>query len=140
MYKKILVAIDGSEHSKKAIREAVTLIENLKTACSLTILHVNQTVPIVDPAVSEEMDIEQMISEEGRRILTLAEAHLAGANVEFASKSVIGDPATEISKSALDHDLIIMGSRGLGAISEIVLGSVSHKVIKQSKCPVLIVK
>ena len=140
MYQKILVAIDGSEHSKRALKQAVQLIKNLRTTSSLTILHVNQHVPVVDPTVSEEVNIDELLNEEGEKILKLAEALLSGAEVKYASKSVFGDPAAEITKAAKNHDLIIMGSRGLGAIGEIVLGSVSHKVIKHTTCPVLIVK
>lgn len=140
MYQKILVAMDGSEHSKNALTKAVMLVKNLKSACTLTILHVNPTIPVVDPAVAEEIDIERLLSEEGQQIMKLAGALLAGAEVEFETIAVFGDPAKKICEAALEHDLIVMGSRGLGAISEIVLGSVSHKVIKQASCPVLIVK
>ncbi|MGG5254050.1 universal stress protein [Neobacillus sp. SM06] len=140
MYQKILVAIDGSEHSKRALKQAVQLTKNLQTTSALTIFHVNQNVPVVDPTVSEEVNIEELINEEGGKILKLAEALLAGAEVKYTPRTVFGDPAEEITKAAKDYDLIIMGSRGLNAISEIVLGSVSHKVIKHATCPVLIVK
>jgi nucleotide-binding universal stress UspA family protein len=64
------------------------------------------------------------------------------AGVRYETKILHGEPGPEIVKYANENkvDLIVLGSRGLNALQELVLGSVSHKVAKRAHCPVMIVK
>lgn len=66
---------------------------------------------------------------------------ITGDGISIEMVPLKGDPAHQILEYAKEHeqDLIIMGSRGLSGIKEIMLGSVSHKVTQLSKCPVLII-
>ena len=67
---------------------------------------------------------------------------LNGANVNYKTTVLRGTPGPEIVKYANEQkvDLVIIGSRGLNSLQEMVLGSVSHKVMKRVNCPALIVK
>lgn len=64
------------------------------------------------------------------------------AGVHYETKVIRGEPGPSIVKYANEnnYDLIIVGSRGLNVLQEMVLGSVSHKVAKRANCPVMIVK
>ena len=142
MVKKILAPTDGSDHAGKAIAYAVDLAS--KYGATLCLLHVVSTPPaLFHEGAFALPDVQQSLEEEGRRIIEEAEkeAKQQGAgNVQ--SLVVHGNPASEIIKlaSAEGIDLIIMGSRGLTAIKEFVLGSVSHRVSHLAECTVTIVK
>ena len=75
------------------------------------------------------------------RIVAEGEA-LVPDGVAFSSRAVVGHPGSELLKraKAANHDLIVMGSRGRGAVRSAVLGSVSHYVLNHGHLPVLIVK
>ncbi len=140
MLQKILVAVDGSEFSKKALEFACELAEKFEG--SLNILHVPQgsvadrVMVLGGASIMIHAESEQ-IEEAGR---TLIEA----AN-KFAAKKLPGkvttelrggDPAAEIVASAKENgaDCIVMGTRGLGDLGSLLLGSVSHKVSHSAPC------
>ncbi|MEM1597224.1 MAG: universal stress protein [Pyrobaculum sp.] len=127
MYKRILVAYDGSDHAKKAVHHAVELAKTFGSA--LYVITV-----AADPS-QVSLDRARKTAEEAAK--TIASAGLK-AEVEVRS----GTPATEILNYAEEKevDLIVMGSRGLSAIQRLVLGSVSQAVASRAKMPVLIVK
>lgn len=127
MYKRILVAYDGSDHAKKAVQHAVELAKIFGSA--LYVITV-----AADPS-QVSLDRARKTAEEAAK--TIASAGLK-AEVEVRS----GTPATEILNYAEEKevDLIVMGSRGLSAIQRLVLGSVSQAVASRARVPVLIVK
>ena len=136
MFKSILVAWDGSEHAKRALAEAVDLARTQDAR--LTLLSVAAPIhawpgyvpPITDADL--ESGAEQILSE--------GEA-LVPNGIAVSGRTAIGYPGTELLKraAAANHDLIVMGSRGRGAVRSAVLGSVSHFVLNHATVPVLIV-
>jgi nucleotide-binding universal stress UspA family protein len=144
MFKKILLPIDGSEHSNRAVDAAIQLCKGKEQDCFITILHVNPFIHYWGgELVAVNVDIEERIREESNNLIKPVAEKILQAGIHCESSVVIGDdPAQEIYQKAKEEgfDLIVMGSRGLGTFSELVLGSVSHKVIQHSNCPVLIVK
>lgn len=140
MYNRILVPLDGSEHASRALEGAVGLIRNLKNAPNLAVLHVNPTISINEPPVG--VDLEEHIREEGEKMLAPATASLSKQGIGFETYTKTGDPASVICKTAEEQhaDLIIMGSRGIGLMSELLIGSVSHSVVQHAHCPVMIVR
>lgn len=140
MYNRILVPLDGSEHASRALEAAVGLIRNLKNAPNLAVLHVNPTISINEPPVG--VDLEEHIREEGEKMLAPATASLSKQGIGFETYTKTGDPASVICKTAEEQhaDLIIMGSRGIGLMSELLIGSVSHSVVQHAHCPVMIVR
>jgi nucleotide-binding universal stress UspA family protein len=145
LFSKVLVAYDGSNLSKKALKHAVNIVQESNDpfkSATLTVVHVTHA-PIYSfaaasaPFYTASMDFVQHDDPILDEVRGLVPSTL-GAN--YVSKK--GQPAFTILEYAEEHkcDLIVMGSRGLGTIREFFLGSVSHNVAQNSKVPVLIVK
>lgn len=138
---KILVPVDGSDNSKRALDEALSMAKG--TGASITIIHVIDLPPTVYVESQKLLDqLTAKFRQESARVLGdyKAVAEKRGAKAEAVVME--GDPAEEIVRYANDGNfgMIVMGSRGLGKLKEIVLGSTSRKVLHNAKCPVLIVK
>ena len=139
MYKKILVAVDGSDNSMRAAEHAAH-IATLGVYSKVNILY------ILDYERTQT-DIIQKISRDSlhadrKEQIALVEALFEKKNVLFELVLKQGDPGPTIVKFANEHafDLVVVGSRGLNSFQEMILGSVSHKVAKRVSSPVLIVK
>ncbi len=139
MYKKILLAADGSDHSLRAADHAVSLAKYHEDA-SVCI------VCVIDP---EEMKSEVLHNWQSLDIRARRKARLqpiedkcAAASVSYEVVMLHGKPGPTIVEYANQEqfDLVVIGSRGLNTLQEFVLGSVSHKVAKRAHCPVLIIK
>ncbi|UKS30910.1 universal stress protein [Paenibacillus sp. HWE-109] len=140
MYKHILVPIDGSQQADRALEHAIALAQTLSPETKLTILYVSQLLTLNEPTMGVVM--YDNMEDQDRQVIQPAAAKLAASNVNFTIDTKTGDPASVICYMA-DYnkcDLIVMGSRGVGLMSEILLGSVSHGVIQHAHCPVLIIK
>jgi nucleotide-binding universal stress UspA family protein len=143
----ILVAVDGSRHSLKAVDFAANLAEKFRA--KVTFIHVVQEFKV--PAGFRQyakpgprgVGLSSVSLEKiGRLILDQAEKRVAGRKLKTARILVTGAAPEQIAKVADQHevDLIVMGSRGLGPIRGFVLGSVSTRVLFRGSRPVLIVK
>jgi nucleotide-binding universal stress UspA family protein len=136
MFKSILVAWDGSEHAKRALAEAVDLARTQDAR--LTLLTV--AAPLLAwPGYVLPITEADLISAAEQ---TLAEGEaLVPDGIPVSGRAEAGDPGTELLKraEAADHDLIVMGSRGRGAVRSAFVGSVSHFVLNHTTVPVLIV-
>lgn len=122
---KILVGIDGSDHSKAALKEALKLAK--KFSASVKAIYV----------------YERMMDKEAERVLKEAEQYLKKGKVEYTLSSILGsNPSRALINVAKqeDFDLIVIGSRGLGSVASFLLGSVSKKVVSKAPCDVLVVK
>jgi nucleotide-binding universal stress UspA family protein len=138
MFKNILVAVDGSDCANQAVYVAANLARAL--GANLCIITAFDPVPAYVGAASYLMAVKAQREEAGK---ILREAiKVAG---EFPGKldSEIqeGRPADAILRAAKAHkvDLIVMGARGLGTLSGILLGSQSLKVLHHTDCPVLVI-
>jgi nucleotide-binding universal stress UspA family protein len=148
MFRNMVVSLDGSELSKKAMEVAIQLAAEQKSI--LYFLHVVKEVT-VPPYVMGEMaysnrdydtELNDILHREGEELLRLAKEQAKEKGVTARKVMLTGDPAMEIIDFIKEHDiqLVVMGSRGLGPIKEMMLGSVSHKVAQLAPCPVMIVK
>lgn len=139
MYEKILLAIDGSKNSLRAAAELVK-IASINSACTVDIVYVadfsKSKSDILHSQGREDLDFSR------RQKLIPVEELLRGTNIQYKLTILRGDPGPTIIAYANEHafELVVIGSRGLNAFQEMVLGSVSHKVVKRVNCPVLIVK
>lgn len=136
-----LVAVDGSELSKKALRRAARLAD-VAAGDQLTLIHVVEPVsPYVRGMYKPEL--VENVKKIGEEILEEARAYCED-ELGVACRTVLlqGHPPKKIIQYAGEHgaDLIVMGSRGLGGLKELFLGSVSHAVVQTSHLPVLIEK
>ena len=147
MIKNILVATDGSTAANRAIDLAADMA--VKYECSLTILNVVRDMQL-PPELVKMAKVENISLRDAGLLKFLAEKVLTKAAERATKKGakgvrtsvVQGDPATAIIKQAKrrNADLIIMGSRGLGKVKELFLGSVSRKVCNLSQMNCLTVK
>lgn len=140
---KILMAVDGSACSLRAVAQVVALAGELRSAPELHLLHVHPEIP--DARVRQHVphgDLERYYREESLTQLADAEAALKAAGLAFARHIHVGDASAIIARQAAEHgcDYIVMGTHGRSALAEAVLGSVSHHVLQQARCPVLLVK
>ena len=150
MIGNILVAVDGSDHARKAVEFAADLAENY--GAKVTLLHVmsspgSNRVPeeLEDFNKLEHIRITEhdILYSAAKGVLETAENYMKSRAVrELGTVIETGDPAGEILKysSANGMDLIMMGSRGLGNLQGLLMGSVSHKVSHLAKCTCITVK
>ena len=140
---KILVPIDGSENAARALDYALKLAkENAPIELHLVTVHPEPVMygEILVYITREKM--ERLQKEHSEDFLRPAEAVVRAAGVPYTSEILIGDIALMIVKRAdeLNCDGIIMGTRGMGAVGNLVMGSVATKVVHLAKCPVTLVK
>ncbi|USG65814.1 universal stress protein [Brevibacillus ruminantium] len=144
MYKKILLPYDGSPHSERALQEVVKMVPEWKQDVRITLMHVVPSPPVsvYQLYLKTDINVDGIIERQGEEVLEKAAALLQEKGILYDLDVKVGDPAHEIClQSKMDnYDLIVMGSRGMGYIKELMLGSVSHKVLQHTHCPVLIVK
>jgi nucleotide-binding universal stress UspA family protein len=137
----ILLATDGSPEGTLAMRAAADISNN--TAAELHVVYVWTDV-LPPPYCSPEFDdYSRRAKQEARELLRRQawNAQVAGGEVAKAHLRE-GKPAEEISALAgeLDADLVIVGSRGVGVVRRLIMGSVSEGVVHGASCPVLVVR
>jgi len=112
----------------------------MKQPASLLIVHVNPAISINEPALG--VDLEARIAEEGQHIIEPVTNQLYGRDVAYETLLIAGDPVNEICRVARERDcgMIVMGTGRKGMLAEMIVGSVSHGVLKHADCPVLTVK
>lgn len=144
MFKRVLVPVDGSDTSDKAVKIARKMMEE-GSIQEITLLHVLQPSEIMlFNGLNMPIDYPQFYNELNKaagKILDKAKADL-DAEVGVTTHLEYGSPADIICRMAEQekYDLIIIGNRGLNTFQRVLLGSVSNKVITLAHCPVLVVK
>ena len=149
MIQNILVAVDGSENSNRALDFAIDLAE--KYSAAITVLNVSEppamgAVPLEPTTISG--DSMALFARDLRKIhediLSKAVAHAKEVTPKMVvlSKLREGDPALEIVAEAKEYafDIVVIGHRGEGRIREIFLGNISEKVSHLAPCSVVIVR
>ena len=141
MFEHILVPLDGSEEARKALALAVAIAE--KFGARLTLLYavdLNANMSGLD-RVTMSGYIPETILETGYKLLAEA-ARRVPADIPVETAVIPGHPAHVILELAeSDHaNLIVLGSRGLGAVKGLLMGSVSAAVIQKAPCPVMTTK
>jgi nucleotide-binding universal stress UspA family protein len=139
--KRILLAVDGSEHSNRAAEKAIGLARITEDS-EIELLYV------VDGSRSKT-DIlhygdSDAASAKRRRMLAAFEEMITAENISVTStvlhgKNGVAEPIISHANDGA-YDVLVIGSRGLNTMQTMVLGSVSHKVMKYVKAPVMMVK
>ncbi|NJD54615.1 MAG: universal stress protein [Candidatus Methanoperedens sp.] len=154
IYKKILIATDGSEHVKKAVTYAIELAK-----LSGAELHAVYVISLVSPSINLDIEadydsksynsaditiegLKRILKREGDAAIKYIEDLAKGEGLDVVKWIVEGLPAEEILKLAEEQsiDLIVMGTLGRSGIEKFLLGSVADKVIRGSGIPVLTVR
>ena len=138
MIKKILVALDGSKNSIRALNNAIQLAK--QTGASITGISVIQAFPTEMGLVKTV--IGKTLNKHYKHFMQIARAMCTKKGVEFFDVVEYGEEGRTIVSFAQKNNfnLIVIGSRGMGKVRELFLGSTSNYVIHSSKIPVLIVK
>jgi nucleotide-binding universal stress UspA family protein len=141
MFKNILLATDGSPHAERAADVAIGLAKSLDGA-QVTILHVSSEAPSRGQLLEARLDVKSVLHEAAHRALVQTEEKFVDAAVPYRLEVALGDAAHKIVEVSHrgEMDLIVIGSRGLGTMSAVLLGSVSQRVAHDATCPVMIVK
>ena len=140
MFEQILLAVDGSEHSLRSAKEAGDLARAMKS----DILRIVVAFDSIPPYLGEP-NMQQAIKarmKEANAILQKAQDAVGKIPGEIHTELIEGPAAEAIINVAKTRGstVIVMGSRGMSAIAELVLGSTSHKVVSHAPCPVLIIR
>jgi nucleotide-binding universal stress UspA family protein len=139
----IIVGIDGSSHSARAVEWALN--EAANRHAQLTVLTVHSVAvsgwsgnPILAPGDAEDQEKARQGAEE----ITLKAASLLGEAkpASVTVRAIIGFPAEELIKASGDADLLVVGSRGAGGFAKLIMGSVSDDVMRYALCPVAVVR
>jgi nucleotide-binding universal stress UspA family protein len=154
LFEKILVPLDGSEHSLKALTVAVQIAK--KFGGKISLIHVyslavtpnilpepttlTPPIPVMTPAeVSRTIEATRKA---GLNVLAEGEQKVKAEGVEVETILKEGHTVQEIINTAVEEkfDLIVIGARGISKIRELLLGSVTDGVIHHASCPVLVIK
>lgn len=139
---KLLVPIDGSENSLRAVDYVIKTAGWYRESVEVHLLNVQHPLPGDVGMFIRGDQIKQYHQEEGAKALAPARAKLDAAKLPYVAQVIVGDAADVITTYAKEKrcDQICMGTRGLGHVTGMLLGSVTTKVIHLTDVPVLLVK
>jgi len=146
MIKNILIPVDGSEHSKKALHLGCDLAQ--KYGAAVHLIHIAEspirehTMALGGAAITLRASPDEL-KQAGTRELEFASEYAANHGVKEVTTEVEGgSPAHRIVESAkeIHADMIVMGSRGLSDLAGLLVGSVSHKVTNMAPCTCITVR
>ena len=141
-FKKILVAVDFSEPSHKALQAAAQI--SAETGAELVLVHVwrpnSQTYggPVFPISFAEDY-----IKDAGVKLTSLQQVAEAAGAKRVSSEVLTGAPwheVIEMVRKDTSFDLIIVGSHGLTGFKHVLIGSVAEKIVRHASCPVLVVR
>ena len=140
----ILVGVDGSDHSRQALSWAVR--EAARHGLPLTVIsvrpapvrpatHIFWNIPVLEEDSHEVDQARAAVREFVDKVVTESGETAPDITVTV----VTGDPAAELVQASHDADMLVLGARGTGSFTRLLLGSVSSKVVHHSACPTMVV-
>ncbi|MGZ4856841.1 MAG: universal stress protein [Methanobacteriaceae archaeon] len=143
MYKKILLATDGSEDANKAAKHAIWIAKS--SNAELTVLHVLETSKLPEiETITTESALRDLLTQEAKRVFSNVSNIIKSSDchVKVNYKRESGNPADMIIKTVEKEkiELVVMGTAGKHGLSRFWLGSVAENVVRYAPCPVLVVK
>jgi nucleotide-binding universal stress UspA family protein len=140
---KLLVAVDGSDNSARVVDFLIRESALYRAPIEVHLLNAQMTLAGVNVKMFISVDaLNEYYKEEGEKALASARRQLDAAKVSYIPHISAGDPAEVIAAFAKTHgcDHIMMGSRGLGAVPGLVLGSVVTKVLHLTQVPITLIR
>jgi nucleotide-binding universal stress UspA family protein len=140
---KILLAVDGSAYTTKAVDFVISHFDWFQGTPQLHLLHVQPPFPDKHAkAVVGRQAIENYYKEESEAALAPAEDLLRKHGVAFERAYLVGDIAAEIQEFVRKHgiDMVVMGSHGHGSLKSLIMGSTTSKVLAATNVPVLLIR
>lgn len=138
MFEKILLPTDGSAHSYRATEYAVSLAEMYKSTIDIVFVIDENATQMDVLSTKSQYEVTKRHKLKFMKALELIESKGIPSNIHF----VHGEPGPAVVEFANkgNYDCVVVGSRGLNQLQTMVLGSVSHKIVKRVNVPVLVVK
>lgn len=145
-YKRILVAVDGSETSDLALQEAIDLTRDQK--CNLRIIHIlDEAIVKYAETYIDYKTLWALYKKEGQDLIERINKQLTHENIDFSADLVVlkvnkGRLAEKIAAEAKKWhaDLLVIGTHGRQGISHFFLGSVAERVLRLTSMPVLLIR
>lgn len=137
-FSKILVPLDGSKYSEKALRHAIEIVDVFDSEIVLLYV-IEKSLPVT---FLDRKEYLKILKNFGNRTLKNAEKMLSKKGITAKILLKEGNIVNEIEKTVKKEkcSLVVVGSKGLGAVTRFLLGSVSNKLAQISSCSLLIVK
>ncbi len=139
--KKIVLAFEGSEDSKKALDWTMEFVG--QSAMELHIVTVQEASGVVAlEADYQVIDMDKIRGEWLKQLNEMSKTLCDGRSCTIRNRVLEGDAAEELIRYAkeVQADILICGSRGLGNFASLLLGSVAHKLVTYAPCPVMVIK
>lgn len=141
---KVLLAVDGSRHSLKAVKALIRHARAYRDRPVVELVHVHLPVPRLPNMglVVSAAQLRRYYEQEGAAALSRAAKLLAAARIRYTARTLVGEVAETIAKEArrTRSDLIVVGTRGMTAAKNLVLGSTATKVLHAATLPVMLIK
>ncbi len=139
-FRRIVVPVDGSEPSRKALKNAIFLSK--KTKLPLLAMYVIDMNIYSKTLVSDEVSKQwrSVLRNEGESLLHEIDQLAKQSNISIETKLMDGNPGEKIIENIKENDLVIMGSKGKTSMDRIFIGSVSEFVLHHSNCAVMVVR
>ncbi|HQA49245.1 MAG: universal stress protein [Syntrophomonadaceae bacterium] len=141
VFENVLIPVDDSEQSVRAVEMAASLVQQ-GFITNITLFNVYNTGDVDITKLRNQERLDELRAE-SMRILEMHESTLKGQGIDCSIKRAGGDPASlviDLVENNKEYDLIIMGNRRINKFQELVFGSVSDKVTRLVKIPVLVIK
>lgn len=138
-FRKILVPLDDSEHSKNAFAYAMGLAHT--QGAHVVLLHSYGRIPMLVGGEARQTLVKDLVKD-AEKLLNPYAKKMRGIGVEpglIIKEGSAGDVIISEAKSG-EYDLVVMGSRGLSDLEGMILGSATHRVLSAAPCPVLVVR
>lgn len=140
---KILVAVDGSQNSLRAVKYAAKLAKDLRTKTSITLINIHDDDPLnLVKNYTGSQTVKDYLAEISKKELKAALKYLGNTKVKHNAMIEFGHIARTICRvlSREKFDLIVLGAKGRSSLLDIALGSVSQRVAVLAKQPVILIK
>lgn len=139
----VVAASDGSEPSQRAVDAAAEVA--VRTGAPLHIIRVIQPIGpnawVFAEGGNDLVDERAVLAEAEKSLDEVAEqVRTTHSDLEVTTQALLGDPGSVIAEQAAEAGLIAVGSRGRGGFAGMLLGSVSHRVIHEALCPVMVIR
>ena len=136
---RVLLPFDGSEQAKRAVDYVIGLCRG-SVPFEVELFHAPTVIP--SPMLPIDRLVDAHYEELGKTVLRDAQDALRTAGIPYTARVVLGNPAERIVEAAEEGNCtrIVMGTRGLGALASVFLGSVAYRVVQLSPIPVTLVK
>ncbi|MBS3748245.1 MAG: universal stress protein [Candidatus Thermoplasmatota archaeon] len=140
VFNRIIVALDGSDAAKKALRYAIPIAKKVELPLlSIYVIDLNiYAENIMSDQVSNQM--RSILRNEGESVLNNAKKIGDDNGLVIQTRLLQGTPSEEIVNLSDKNDLIVMGSKGKSRLKKVLIGSVSENVLHHAECNVIIVR